>query len=96
MSDPYSKSEVKFKNLEPRKKAAKCYCCHKIVYVAANCNINPQCVSCSEEYFSKDCPLQDTPELPIPTLKCVKCGLSHPSNYKACLKFLTKPEFIKS
>lgn len=84
---------VENENFRTAKKATECYRYQYLYQNAANCHINPRCIGCVCNHFSKDCTLKATVDVPKPLPKCCNYRISHYSKYKGCSKFPTTPQF---
>lgn len=64
---------------------SQCRNCQSLFHSAANCNLPPKCVKCSESHKTKDCPIPKETPMDKEKLFCVLCKkYGHPASYKGC------------
>lgn len=65
--------------VETRNRPIQCYRCQRFHHRSNYCYMNPRCVACAEDHFSKDC---DKPEDDTP--KCINCSGEHRADDRDC------------
>lgn len=64
--------------------AVQCFRCQAIGHISINCARKQRCVKCTEEHSKDKCPASVNKG--ISKLKCIFCGLQHPSSFIGCFK----------
>ena len=61
-----------------------CFKCQAIGHISRNCWRQQRCVKCTGQHTKNECPA--SVNRGIAKLKCVFCGLQHPSSFIGCVK----------
>lgn len=76
-------SKIKWEILQNKKVISQCHRCQAWGHTTLNCNLNPKCLKCGEDHWTRLCDKTDSK-------KCANCKKDHFANSTECEKYQIK------